>query len=115
MAFINKIFGSHSSHELKRITPITQNVLDLEDTYKAMSEEELKAVTPALKEKLSNGAELDDILPDAFAAVREAADRVLGMRPFAMGHGLAYEEPQQTYVILNEKRGFIFYSPIFAD
>jgi preprotein translocase subunit SecA len=82
MSFINKIFGTHSSHELKRIFPITQKVLDLEDTYKAKSEEELKAVTPALKEKLANGATLDDILPDAFAAVREAADRVLGMRPF---------------------------------
>lgn len=82
MGLIEKIIGSHSKRELKRIYPITSRVLELEDKYKAMSEAELKAVTPALKEKLHNGASLDDILPDAFAAVREAADRVLGMRPF---------------------------------
>lgn len=82
MGLITKIFGSHSKHELKRIYPITNRVLELEDKYKAMTEDELKSVTPALKEKLANGAELDDILPDAFAAVREAADRVLGMKPF---------------------------------
>lgn len=82
MGFITKILGSHSKHELKRIYPITNKVLDLEDKYKEMSEAELKSVTPALKERLSNGADLDDILPDAFAAVREAADRVLGMKPF---------------------------------
>lgn len=82
MGLIDKIFGSHSKHELKRIVPITQKVLALEDKYKSMSEAELKAVTPALKERIANGEDLDDILPDAFAAVREAADRVLGMRPF---------------------------------
>lgn len=82
MGFLQKIIGTHSTHELKRVRPIAQQVFDLEDKYKSMSEEELKAVTPALKEKIANGAELDDILPDAFAAVREAADRVLGMRPF---------------------------------
>lgn len=82
MNFIEKIIGSHSKHELKRIRPIAQKALDLEDKYKSMTEEELKAVTPALKERLNNGESLDDILPDAFAVVREAADRVLGMRPF---------------------------------
>ncbi len=82
MGFIEKIIGSHSKHELKRIHPIAQNALDLEDKYAAMTESELKAVTPALKEMLANGSELDDILPDAFAAVREAAYRVLGMKPF---------------------------------
>jgi preprotein translocase subunit SecA len=82
MGFLEKIVGSHSKHELKRIRPLAQNALDLEDKYAAMTEEELKEVTPALKEKIANGAELDDVLPDAFAAVREAAYRVLGMKPF---------------------------------
>ena len=82
MELMTKIFGSHSKHELKRIRPITESVLALEEKYNQMTEEELKAVTPALKEKLANGAELDDILPDAFSAAREAGFRVLGMKPF---------------------------------
>ena len=82
MNIVEKIIGSHSRRELKRIRPIVSAVLELEDKYRAMSEEELKAVTPALKERLANGETVDDILPDAFAAVREASDRVLGMRHF---------------------------------
>ena len=82
MNIVEKILGSHSKHELKRIRPIVNAVLELEDKYRAMSEEELKAVTPALKERLANGETVDDILPDAFAAMREASDRVLGMRHF---------------------------------
>ena len=76
------LFGNYSKKEIKRITPLQQRVLDLEDTYRKMSDAELKEVTPQLKERLQNGATLDDILPDAFAACREAADRVLGMRHF---------------------------------
>ena len=82
MGFIEKLLGSHSKHELKRVRPIAQKVLDLEDKYKSMTEEDLKAVTPQLKERFANGEELDSLLPDAFAVVREASDRVLGMRPF---------------------------------
>lgn len=82
MGLMEKLAGSHSKKEIKRIEPIKNAVLALEDKYKNMSESELKAVTPALKERLSNGETLDDILPDAFAACREAADRVLGMRHF---------------------------------
>ncbi len=76
------LFGNYSKKEIKRITPLQQRVLDLEDTYRKMSDIELKEVTPQLKERLQNGATLDDILPDAFAVCREAADRVLGMRHF---------------------------------
>ena len=76
------LFGNYSKKEIKRITPLQQRVLDLEETYRKMSDAELKEVTPQLKERLQNGATLDDILPDAFAACREAADRVLGMRHF---------------------------------
>ena len=82
MGIMQKIFGTYSERELKRIYPIQKKVLDLEEKYRAMSDEELKACTPALKERLANGETLDDILPDAFAVCREAPDRVLGMRHF---------------------------------
>ncbi|WP_343256546.1 DEAD/DEAH box helicase, partial [Ligaoa zhengdingensis] len=82
MGLFDKIFGSYSKRELKNITPIMNQVLALEDKYKAMSDEELKAMTPKFKEQLAAGKTLDDILPDAFAVCREASDRVLGMRPF---------------------------------
>lgn len=76
------LFGNYSKRELKRIQPICDQVLALEDKYKAMSDSELQAQTPALKERLAKGETLDDILPDAFAACREASARVLGMRHF---------------------------------
>ncbi len=82
MGFLDKIFGNYSQKELKRIDPIVQKVLGLEETYRAMSEEELKNQTVILKERLANGETLDDILPEAFAACREACDRVLEMRPY---------------------------------
>ncbi|MBR2640501.1 MAG: preprotein translocase subunit SecA, partial [Oscillospiraceae bacterium] len=82
MGFLDKIFGNYSQKELKRIDPIVQKVLALEETYRAMSEEELKNQTAVLKERLANGETLDDILPEAFAACREACDRVLEMRPY---------------------------------
>ena len=82
MSLVEKIFGTFSDRELKKINPITKRVLDLEPTYAAMSDGELQAQTPALKERLAKGETLDDILPDAFAVCREAAWRVLGMKHF---------------------------------
>ena len=82
MAFLEKIFGNFSGKELKKIRPIASAVLALEDKYKAYSDAELQAVTPALKQQLADGKTLDDILPDAFAVCREASSRVLGMRHF---------------------------------
>lgn len=82
MGLISFLTGNYSEKEIKRIKPIMQSVLDLEDKYKAMTDEELKAQTPAFRERLENGETLDDILPDAFAVCREASDRVLGMRHF---------------------------------
>ncbi len=79
---LSLFFGNYSKREVKRIQPICQAVLDLEDKYKALSDSELKAQTPALKERLDAGETLDDILPDAFAVCREASARVLGMRHF---------------------------------
>ncbi|CDD53845.1 MULTISPECIES: preprotein translocase subunit SecA [Ruminococcus] len=82
MGIFERIFGSYSKKELARIEPIKNKVLDLEDEYKSMSDATLKEQTVKFRERLSNGETLDDILPEAFAAVREAADRVLGKRPF---------------------------------
>lgn len=82
MSVIDKIFGSYSKKEIKRIKPLADQVLALEDKYKAMSEIELKEQTGLLKGRLASGETLDDILPDAFAVCREASDRVLGMRHF---------------------------------
>ena len=82
MGLMEKIFGSYSQRELKRIEPIQKQVLDLEDRFKAMSDEELKGMTAQLKERLKQGYSLDSILPEAFATCREAADRVLGLRPY---------------------------------
>ena len=79
---MSKLFGTHSQREVKAITPLVDQIEALGDTYRAMSEEELKGQTELLKKRLENGETLDDILPEAFAAVREAADRVLGMRPY---------------------------------
>ena len=82
MGFLKALFGNYSKKELKRVKPIMNSVLALEDKYKAMTEAELKDQTNVLKERLANGETTDDILPDAFAVCREASDRVLGMRHY---------------------------------
>ena len=82
MNILRKMFGSYSKKELKRVEPITQKVLALEEKYTNMSEEELKNQTTVLKERLANGETTDDILPEAFATCREASWRVLGMKHF---------------------------------
>ena len=82
MSFIKKLFGSYEAKELKKIEPIKNAVLALEDKYRAMDEAELKAQTDVLKGRLAKGETLDDILPDAFAVCREAAVRVLDMKHF---------------------------------
>ena len=82
MGFFTKLFGSRSDREIKRIQPTVDKILALEDEYKALSEEALKGKTQEFKNRLAAGETLDDLLPEAFAAIREAADRVLGMRPY---------------------------------
>lgn len=82
MGIFGKIFGSYSTKELARIEPIKESVLKLEDQYAAMSDTELKAQTQNFKDRLETGENLDMILPEALATVREAADRVLGKKPF---------------------------------
>ncbi len=82
MGLLNILFGNYSQKEIKRIMPLQQKVLGLEEEYRGLSDEELKGKTAEFKERLSAGETLDDILPEAFAALREASDRVLGMRHF---------------------------------
>ena len=82
MGLLNTLFGNYSQKEIKRIMPLQQKVLGLEEEYRGLSDEELKGKTAEFKERLSKGETLDDILPEAFAALREASDRVLGMRHF---------------------------------
>ena len=82
MGLLKALFGDYSKKELKRIMPLQQKVLELEEEYRALSDEALRHKTEEFKERLSLGETLDDILPEAFAACREAGDRVLGMRHF---------------------------------
>ena len=82
MSLADKIFGTYSERQIKKIIPTVDKIEALAETYGAMSDGELRAVTETLRGRLDAGETLDDILPDAFAAVREAADRVLGKRPF---------------------------------
>ncbi|MCR5042311.1 MAG: preprotein translocase subunit SecA [Clostridia bacterium] len=82
MSLFTKIFGDYSTRELKRIYPVRDRTLALEDEMRSLSDEQLKAKTDEFKQRLADGATLDDILPEAFAVCREASDRVLGMRHF---------------------------------
>ena len=82
MGFLNKIFSSYSEKEVKRVMPIVEKINGLEEGVSKLSDEELKNKTVEFKKRLENGETLDDILPEAFATVREASKRVLGMRHF---------------------------------
>ncbi|MBO4979343.1 MAG: preprotein translocase subunit SecA, partial [Clostridia bacterium] len=82
MGLAAKLFGTYSERQLKKIKGLVDAVEALADKYAAMTNTELKNCTAVFKERLSAGETLDDILPDAFAAIREADDRILGKRPF---------------------------------
>ena len=82
MGLLKKIFKTRSQRELKKIQPLVDKILSLEEEYTALSEEALKGKTAEFKQRLSEGETLDDLLPEAFAAIREAAWRVLGMKPY---------------------------------
>ena len=82
MSLFDKLFGTYSERELKRIYPIADKVIALEEDMAKLTDEELKAKTPEFKERLNNGETLDDLLPEAFATMREASWRVLGMKHF---------------------------------
>ena len=82
MGIIQKLFGTHSEHELKRIYPIVDKIEALRPSMQALTDEELKAKTDEFKKRLADGQTLDDILPEAFATVREAAKRSIGMEHY---------------------------------
>lgn len=82
MGILKKIFGDYSEKQIKKIMPTVEKIESLADTFAAMSDDEMRAYTDKLRDDLKGGKTLDDILPEAFALVREAADRVLGKRPF---------------------------------
>ena len=82
MGLFTKLFGTRSDREIKKIQPTVDKILALENEYKNLSEEALKGKTQEFKNRLANGETLDDLLPEAFATIREAADRVLGLRPY---------------------------------
>ena len=82
MGLFDKLFGTYSEREVKKINPIVDRIESLSDSFAALSDEELKAKTDEFKARVAQGETLDSLLPEAFAAVREACWRVLGMRPF---------------------------------
>ncbi|MBQ8392266.1 MAG: preprotein translocase subunit SecA [Clostridia bacterium] len=82
MGLINKIFGTYSDKQIKKIIPIVDKIEELAPVYASMTDAEMRAMTDKFKDRISTGELLDDILPEAFALVREASDRVLGKRPF---------------------------------
>ena len=82
MGLLNAVFGTYSEREVKRLKPTIQKINDLEEAMQKLSDEELKAKTFEFRERLSKGETLDDILPEAFAVVREASVRVFGKRHF---------------------------------
>ena len=82
MSVFTKIFGTHSEREVKRIIPIVDKIEALAPEFEKLTDEQLQAKTPEFKERLANGETLDDILPEAYATVREAATRVLDMRHY---------------------------------
>ena len=82
MNLFDKVFGSHSDHAIKKLKPVIRTIESLAPTYSAMSDDDLRRMTDVFKKRLADGETLDDLLPEAFAVVREAADRVLGLRHY---------------------------------
>ena len=82
MSFLDRIFGSYSEKELAKIEPIKNKVLAMDEEYQGLSDAALKEKTVEFRKRLANGETLDDIMPEALATVREAADRILGKKPF---------------------------------
>ncbi len=117
MGLFDKIFGTYSDKELKKIQPLVDKVLQLEDKYTAMSDKELKNTTPELKSRLENGESLDDILPDAFAACREAAWRVLQMKHFPVQiiGGIVLHSKQIAEMRTGEGKTLVATLPVYLN
>ena len=114
---LTKLFGNYSKRELKRVQPLVDQVLGLEDTYRKMSDEELKAQTGVLKERLAGGASLDDVLTDAFAACREAMDRVLSIRlfPVQIQGGIILHQGRISEMKTGEGKTFTLALPAYLN
>ncbi len=114
---LTKLFGNYSKRELKRIQPLVDQVLGLEDKYRKMSDEELKAQTGILKERLQGGASLDDILTDAFAACREGMDRVLSIRlfPVQIQGGIILHQGRISEMKTGEGKTFTLALPAYLN
>ena len=82
MGLFDKVFGTYSERELKRVKPIADEVMALDEKMQALSDKELRAKTDEFRQRLKDGEDLDSLLPEAFAVVREASQRVLGMKHF---------------------------------
>ena len=117
MGLFTKLFGTRSDREIKHIQPTVDKILRLENEYRNLSEEALKAKTPEFKERLENGEALDDILPEAFAAIREAADRVLGMRPYPVQliGGIVLHQGRIAEMKTGEGKTLVAISPCYLN
>jgi preprotein translocase subunit SecA len=117
LEWLIKIFGSRNERELKRLAPIVDKINSLEEGMRAKSDSDLKAMTPYLKDKLDNGASLDDILPEAFAAVREASQRTLGMRPFDVQllGGIVLHEGRIAEMKTGEGKTLVATMPVYLN
>ena len=117
LEWLIKIFGSKNERELKRLAPLVEKINSLEEGMRAKSDSDLKAMTPYLKEKLDNGASLDDILPEAFATVREASIRTLGMRPFDVQllGGIVLHEGKIAEMKTGEGKTLVATMPVYLN
>lgn len=82
MGLISQVFGTYSDRQIKKIMPLVKQINSLGDKYKNMSDSDMRSQTDIFKKRLAAGETLDDILPEAYACIREASDRILGKRPF---------------------------------
>ena len=117
LEWLIKIFGSKNERELKSLAPLVDKINSLEDGMRAKSDSDLKAMTPYLKEKLNTGASLDDILPEAFAVVREASQRTLGMRPFDVQllGGIVLHEGKIAEMKTGEGKTLVATMPVYLN
>ena len=117
MGIFTKLFGTRSEREIKHIQPTVDKILRLENEYRNLSEEALKAKTQEFKNRLEAGETLDDILPEAFAAIREAADRVLGMRPYPVQllGGIVLHQGRIAEMKTGEGKTLVAISPCYLN
>ena len=116
-SFIKKLVGTHNDREIKRIQSYVDAVNNLEKEIKALSDDQLKAKTPQLKDKLANGSTLEDILPEAFAVIREASWRTLDMRPFDVQivGGVALHEGKIAEMKTGEGKTLMATMPVYLN